>query len=208
MSSAQASAGADAGPCRGPMTAGRPRPGRDDLQYANSRNTGSMLPLHAPWNSSSLRSAGGLAGFDELHQRFQEARLVGAVAVEAGAPRAGRARRSSALSRQVAHGALPVAERAGSLNACRGTPSRSALRSAMVKSLAPGPTPHRARCRRTAGRPRTPAARTGGSTGRRSAPRISRYFFSRTSGNAVVMWSAQSRSVGSCARVAPAARLR
>ena len=30
-----------------------------------------------------------------------------------------------------------------------------------------------------------------------SAPRISRYFFSRTSGNAVVMWSDQSRSVGS-----------
>ena len=27
-------------------------------QYANSRNTGSTLPFHSPWNSASLRSAG------------------------------------------------------------------------------------------------------------------------------------------------------
>ena len=41
-------------------------------------------------------------------------------------------------------------------------------------------------------RPTAPAGRRGGSSGPESAPRISRYVFSRTSGKMVVRWSAQS----------------
>ena len=86
--------------------------------------------------------------------------------------------------------------RNGSFSACLGTPSRRAWRSARVKSFT------RSQAASSAASSYSRPTQNAGSAQMRfhgppSAPRISRNFFIRTSGKAVVMWSDQSVIVGS-----------
>src|SRR3546814_6753934 len=164
----------------------------NDAQYANSRNTGSTLPLHSPWNSASLRSAG--VSLDSATA------IRGSRKIRSSAPlslwRARRCRPAAEIFSASSASSRTVAPRNGSFSACLGTPSRSAWRSSRVKSLT------RSQAASSAASSYSRPTQDAGNAHSRphgppSAPRISRNFFIRTSGNAVVMWSDQSAIVGS-----------
>ena len=134
-----------------------------------------------------------LVGFGEFDQRLEEHASSAPLLVAARAALQAVRRRSSALRARAR-----ARCRRGTAASARASARRRAAHCARpcVKSLT------RSQAASSDASSYSRPTQNAGSAHRRfhgppSAPRISRYFFSRTSGKAVVMWSAQSFSVGS-----------
>src|SRR5690554_6292207 len=165
-------------------------PGRCSVSKLPKHPVNVAFPL--PMKQRQLPLGRGLARFSELDQRLQEPHLIAALVIERSP-----ARKPCSGNLQRADGKvldLAAAERQAQRMLRHPVAQGVALFQAEVLDRSQAASSEASSYSRPTQNADSAHSRFHGPP---SAPRISRNFFSRTSGKAVVMWSVQSVSVGS-----------